>query len=136
MRYLALLLFSMPALADGLFWAPITTDKDQRPLPPNSLVYQVYQDGKPFGPTVNYAPTVQNAYQVPNCVSHTYTVTAIYGSHESDPSNGLKALPCIPATPVAGQVLNAQLLACKIENTKAWAANKVCQDSLKDLQTK
>lgn len=125
---------ALPALADGLVWAPVTVDIYGRAIPVDQVSYQVYQDGQRFGAPVKAAPTPQAAYAVPSCTDHTYTVTALYAGLESVPASPVRSLPCFPAAPVATQVQGAQLLACRIDAAKAWAANTVCQASLKALQ--
>jgi len=131
MKFLLIaLLFSMPALADGLYWDEVTTYANGSALP-GPASYQLYEDGKVYGAVIAKAPTRTKMLSVPSCTKHTYYVVALYGGLPSAPSNAVTPASCYPATPVLGKVESAQLMACKVDQLKYWSANMQCQADLK-----
>jgi hypothetical protein len=135
MRFLLLMFLSAVVVADTICWDPVTTSKDGRAL--NAAVtYQVYENGKPYGQPVTTAATCDKPYSVPSCSKNYYWVTAQVSGAESDPSNTVTMLPCIPSAPKLEQVIPAQVLACKAEGLKTWAANAACQRELLQLKAR
>lgn len=135
MRFLILLFLAAPALADGLCWTPVTTDRDGRVLP-RAVTYQIYQNGVAYGQRIAAAPSCSKAISVPSCVANTYTVSAWHDGMEGAKSNIVGTAGCFPSAPQVEKIESAQLLACRLENTKLTLAKMTVEGNLRACQAR
>ena len=135
MKFLIPFLLAAPALADSLYFTPITTDVDGRQLT-SAVFYQFYRAGKPYGAQLLSAPTAAAPYVVPSCEPDAYTVTAISAGRESKHSPVYSSSTCIPANPELEKIENAKLAACRADGAKLVLAKMAAEANLRACQAR